>query len=111
MSDKIDLTSCELKECTNSTKNPVTLPCGYTICQSHVEQYSSKDNFKCPICDLEHIMIGDAARYDLNNNCNLIEINNCVNMHFMNLNDFNKDNDKEIQFDEFEKIADGLNFI
>jgi hypothetical protein len=95
--------SCELKECKKQIDNPITLPCGFLICQTHVEQY--KEKFKCPICDLEHVITKSGL--DLNNN--VIEMMNCVNLHCMNLNEHK--NEDIIKFDEFEKIADDLNFI
>jgi hypothetical protein len=103
MSDNNQMT-CELKECKNSVKNPITLPCGYTICQLHVEQH--KDKFKCPICDLEHTL--QNAEIDLNNNNVIDEMCNCVNFHFMDLNEQKND---DIKFDEFEKISEDLSYI
>ena len=43
---------CELDECQVYLQNPITLPCGFTICKEHVEGY--KDKFVCLLCQQEH---------------------------------------------------------
>ena len=49
---------CELKECNCYLDKPITLPCGSTICQQHVVDYSLNNQedtkFKCEICSDEH---------------------------------------------------------
>jgi hypothetical protein len=51
---KNKLCICELNECKVNLKNPVTLPCGFTICIEHVENYT--DKFNCFLCDQEHFV-------------------------------------------------------
>ena len=50
----INLTAfvCEYEGCNLIYENPITLPCGNSMCQQHLENYEKK--FKCPFCTDEH---------------------------------------------------------
>jgi WD40 repeat protein len=52
MTDKMCI--CDQKDCNLYLENPITLPCGSTICQDHLT--SLKDKFKCSICEDEHLI-------------------------------------------------------
>lgn len=43
---------CEYKDCELIYENPITLPCGNSMCKSHLDQYNC--NFKCYFCNDEH---------------------------------------------------------
>ena len=43
---------CEYKDCELIYENPITLPCGNSMCKSHLDQYNY--NFKCYFCNDEH---------------------------------------------------------
>jgi WD40 repeat protein len=45
---------CEYKDCCLILENPITLSCGFTLCQKHLEKFS--DNFECFFCDKVHQM-------------------------------------------------------
>ena len=49
---------CEYNECKLILENPVTLSCGSSLCQKHLEKFCG-ENFICPICDNEHQIPND----------------------------------------------------
>ena len=64
---------CELNECKLFLENPITLPCGSTICQYHVDEKNENDNiFKCSICHQDHLIQTD--NFTITNNQHLYEI-------------------------------------
>ncbi len=46
--------TCDLNDCGLYLENPITLPCGWTICQDHLKNFH--DKFKCSMCDEEHLI-------------------------------------------------------
>lgn len=52
MADKICI--CDLSDCNLYLENPITLPCGSTICQEHLNKL--KDKFLCSICKEDHLI-------------------------------------------------------
>lgn len=48
---------CENDNCKLYLENPIILPCGSTICRSHVEIYTHK--FECFVCKNEHLIPPD----------------------------------------------------
>ena len=60
---------CSSKECQKYLENPVTLPCGFTVCKEHVKQVEKGDkdscndelesplfDFDCDICNIKHLL-------------------------------------------------------
>ena len=45
---------CEFKDCKSIYENPITLPCGNSICSKHLDQYDQK--FVCQFCQDEHVI-------------------------------------------------------
>ncbi len=47
---------CDLSSCRIFLENPVTLPCGFTICQEHLKYSDQTENvqIKCETCNEEH---------------------------------------------------------
>ena len=43
---------CKYDGCNLIYENPVTLLCGHSLCQKHLENFD--DKFKCPYCHEEH---------------------------------------------------------
>ena len=43
---------CEYNQCKLILENPIVLPCGYSLCQKHLEQF--EQNFKCCFCTKQH---------------------------------------------------------
>jgi hypothetical protein len=43
--------TCDFEECGKYLDSPVTLPCGYTICMSHIKNVSY---FECSMCQTKH---------------------------------------------------------
>ena len=60
MSDKLknnhDLCVCPLNSCQLYLEKPITLPCGFTICQNHIENFknSNFNEFECVLCYEKH---------------------------------------------------------
>ena len=57
---------CNSKSCNKYMEKPVTLPCGFTVCQEHIksnDDRSEKENysFKCQVCNNEHTVSKDLA--------------------------------------------------
>ena len=46
------LFNCDL--CSKTYVSPVTLPCGSTLCISHLDTYVEKERFRCALCHEEH---------------------------------------------------------
>ena len=40
--------------CSKTYVSPVTLPCGSTLCISHLDTYVEKERFRCALCHEEH---------------------------------------------------------
>lgn len=57
-SNKIYKRSFQCPLCCNNYSNPITLPCGDTICLEHLEEHSfTKDRkFMCDICERYHTL-------------------------------------------------------
>ena len=56
---------CRYINCMKYLKEPVILPCGFSICKEHINDLinSQVENFKCNYCDIYHSSIQD---YQLN---------------------------------------------
>ena len=57
---------CSSKSCNKYLDKPVTLPCGFTVCQEHIKSnvdYSEQENytFKCQVCNDEHTVSKNLA--------------------------------------------------
>ena len=55
MSNSISLI-CSFEKCGLYFEHPVTLPCGITVCNEHLDKYVTGKMFNCEICDEEHLM-------------------------------------------------------
>ena len=51
---KVEALVCQFEECKMILQNPITLPCGESLCLKHLESFN--DQFKCFLCDEEHQM-------------------------------------------------------
>lgn len=72
-----DLCVCQLNECRLYLESPITLPCGRTICKSHIGLFSiSKNQFDCSLCNEKHIM--PEGGFQINITLNKIV---CLNRH------------------------------
>ena len=45
---------CNYEDCNLIYENPVTLPCGKSICKQHLEQYENDEKYKCCFCKEQH---------------------------------------------------------
>jgi hypothetical protein len=45
---------CKFKDCNLIYENPITLPCGHSLCQNHLE--TTDEKFMCQFCEKEHII-------------------------------------------------------
>ena len=46
---------CKFQDCKLILKNPITMPCGNSICKHHLKQYEKSDQkFNCLLCKNEH---------------------------------------------------------
>jgi hypothetical protein len=70
---------CQLKECNRYYESPVTLPCGQTICQEHVDlNQSDLFFFKCPFCQKKHKI--PAEGFSLNQDINTVLKDQCFSI-------------------------------
>ena len=46
------LVTCRFDDCKMIFQNPVTLPCGYSLCEQHLTEYD--DKFECSFCHDQH---------------------------------------------------------
>ena len=47
---------CELNDCKLYLEQPITLPCGSTICKEHIDQHNDDQRFTCSLCNEEHLI-------------------------------------------------------
>ena len=67
---------CELEECKLFLETPISLPCGYTICQKHVE--GCQKHYKCKNCKVKHEIPNTGFPI---NNFALKTIESCVHLN------------------------------
>ena len=71
---------CKCKNCNLIFENPITLPCGNTLCHSHLNDFNQK--FICCFCHKEHLIPED----DFCVNKSILNIiDNLSNGHFIEL--------------------------
>jgi WD40 repeat protein len=87
---------CDFQQCKKYLRDPISLPCGETICKLHIDDTST--SFKCPVCDEDHIkpQVNMKMNSVLNKNLHLTGQHKQVKESFDKLekeiNDFQKSN-------------------
>ena len=70
---------CDWQDCKLYLEQPITLPCGYTICLSHIklanekeEENNNEDRFKCKLCNSPEDHIIPSGGFQINKKIELL---------------------------------------
>jgi hypothetical protein len=91
---------CDFFGCKKYLINPITLPCGQTVCKEHLND--SLEKIKCPFCDYDHMKPKEGFQVN-------IKMNSLINKNF-HLTGQHKQvkemfDELEIEIDDFKKTS------
>jgi hypothetical protein len=103
---------CELNECKLYLEQPITLPCGSTICKEHIDH--DHQRFRCSQCNEEHIIppngfkINKQIAHIIENGYHLNETQKIANNNFKKLEsvvgEYDNINSDELIYDYFSQL-------
>jgi hypothetical protein len=113
---------CSSKSCNKYLEKPVTLPCGFTVCQEHVKSNiddleNENHTFECDVCNDEHTvtkflainqMVSDLIENDVQLSEEQIELKDNITKIEAILVDHLKDSPEEYVYDYFSNLRNQI---